>query len=227
MVEMLVVISILVLLMGLLLTAAMRLVLSARTRATEALIHKVALQIEEYHDNAGEYPPDGLDLPVTDARSGTNIFATACVLKTLTEPLQLTRKGPADFERTWTNPPIAEEFRKDSLLASTVNPDLFEIADAFGWPMHYDRVTEGARGAKDFSFSNQQGEVHLDPPSFHPADPRMDSELRSGIREVGQAQNKGRYDLWSHGPHGHSSPEDWKDEYFAETMANWNLEGVQ
>ncbi|MBN1421279.1 MAG: type II secretion system protein [Planctomycetes bacterium] len=221
MVEMLVVISILVLLMGLLITAAMRLVLSARIRATEALIHKLTLQLEEYHDKSGEYPADGLDQPVTDAKSGMTIYATACVLQALTQPLQLTRKGPAGFQRTWSEPPIASDFRKENLLPSTVNPDVAEIADSFLWPMHYDRVAEGL----NYNFSPQQGEVHLDPPSFHPPDPRMDRA--SGVREPGQAQNKGRYDLWSHGPHGHPLPEDYKDEYIAETMANWNLEGIQ
>lgn len=227
-IEMLVVISILVLLFGLFLGAAMRLVGQARKRATVALLHKLNLQIEEYRDTTGSYPPDGLDPeePVVDAQTGTALYATASIYRSLTEPLEMIRQGPGGQRgmQEVVLPPIVEKFQSDHLIRSTEYPGLYEIADGFGTPMHYDRL----QGAKSFS-PQDKGLVHLDPPLWHPPDPRgVDPSTipEPPVTEMGP-QHPGRYDLWSHGPHGHSDPDRWHDAYLGETLGNWNVEGLR
>ncbi|HNR98791.1 MAG TPA: type II secretion system protein [Planctomycetota bacterium] len=220
--EILVVIS----LMTFLVTALVALTLNLSHRAYEAstrtLLDRIDLSIDKYKDLTGFCPPDGFDAPVTTREGGLEIRSAACLYEFLGRPLQVIKQGAGGkvvVERY--DSPVMRGLKESELVrVPGDSADVAEITDAWGGPLHYDRL-EG-----DDSYSPQNTpDVHLVPPEYHGPDPRDVPGV--AVAEAGTGQNPGRYDVWSHGRHGHEAPEREEDAaaLLRETIGNWQPPG--
>ncbi len=209
-VELLIVIGIIVVLMGLLVAVGSGLRQRAKEKKTEALLKRIELALANYHSSMGEYPPDGMDSKVVTA-NGTRIASAAALTYAIIRPLERRRRLPnGDFRVIGTSEPLLA-FSESELTPKLEDDELArEIVDPWGQPLHYDNL-EGGR-----SYYNVQsdGGVHLEEPDSHQLDPR---EEHGGAVSPGP-QNINRFDLWSHGKHGHT-----EDEVVSETIGNWRL----
>lgn len=216
-VEILVVISLMTFLVTVLVTATLNVGQKAYVASTQVLFERIDLSIDRYRDLCGFCPPDGLDGPVV-SREGKEIKSSACLYEYLGRPLQIAKLGTGGkvvVERY--DSPVMRGLRSSEIEMS---PDegvaIAEIRDAWGSPLHYDRL-EGEN-----SFSEQStADIHLSPPEFHPIDPREQAGVM--VVEAGKGQNLGKYDVWSHGRHGHDKPESDVEVSTAlkETLGNW------
>jgi type II secretory pathway pseudopilin PulG len=214
--EILVVISLLIILIAAVVTSFISVGQRAYVDSTRTLLRRIELAVETYRDRAGFYPPDGLDGPVK-SRFGADIYLSTCLYETLGLPLNVEKPAPGGRKvvERYSSPIV--RFRDAELERSLDDPRLAELADAWGVPIHYDRL-EG-----EHSYSEQSdGTHHVNPVDPHPLDPR---EVEGFAKVLGQGQNPGRFDVWSHGPRGHAATpadEDAVDQN-APPVPNWQL----
>ncbi|MAJ27822.1 hypothetical protein CBD41_00285 [bacterium TMED181] len=210
MVELLVTISLIVFLMSMLAVGAGRYLENTSAKATEALIARIELNLQQYKGITGAFPPDGLDGKDVTTEEGTPLTGGAALTLALTEPMRLTRKINGEVRVIGEEPPMGD-FRSDELYVTEEDSAAKEILDAWANPLHYDNVNGGEE-----AFSPQSlGETHLDFDEdlyIHMEDPREIEEL-SGI--IGP-QNSNEYDIWSHGSSGHEDTEQYEDY-----ITNW------
>ncbi len=205
MVELLVTISLIVFLMSMLAVGAGRYLENTSTKATEALIARIELNIQQYKGLTGGYPSDGLDGVDVITDEGTPLTGGAALTLALTQPMRLTQKINGEIRVIGEEPPLGD-FRSDELYVTEEDSDAREILDAWANPLHYDNVNGGEE-----AFSPQSlGETHLDFDEdiyVHMEDPREIEEL-SGFTGP---QNANEFDLWSHGSSGHEKEEQYQD----------------
>jgi len=193
-IEVLVVISLMVIIVAALVANTLSVGQRAYVKATESLFQRIDLAMGTYHDREGFYVPDGLDADYL-SREGVQIRGSACLYECLGRSMIIAKVGPGGrkvYER-YSSPAI--RFKDAELDKVPDDPMVAEIKDAWGTPIHYDRL-EG-----DESYSMQDyPEIHLNPPDNHPPDPR---ELEGCVKKLGTGQHPGAFDLWSHGRFGH------------------------
>ena len=187
----------------------------ASEKATTALILRLRQYLDDYRDQTGSYPPDGIDSHVKN-EEGTPIYGSACLYYFLAKKPLIKVEMRAGKRFTTELPPIAT-FQGSEL--STVVPEYpgaRELVDGWSNPIHYDNTENG-------DFKAQRGEVHIPPidDDEHPIDPR------EGSYEVGTAnavphqfgvQSAG-FDIWSYGEQGHEVK-----ELKAMPIATWNIQ---
>ncbi len=220
--EILVVISLMTFLVTALLALTLNLGQRAYVASTRAMLERVDLSIDKYRDLAGFCPPDGFDAAVTMREGSIEIRSSACLYECLGRPLQIIKQGPGGkvvVERY--DSPVMRGLKESELVRGLADgADVAEIGDAWGCPLHYDRL----EGEDSYSPQNTP-DVHLVPPEYHGPDPREEPGI--AVTEAGRGQNPGRYDVWSHGRRGHEPPE--SDEGTAallrETIGNWQPPG--
>ena len=210
MVELLVTISLIVFLMSMLAVGAGRYLENTSAKATEALIARIELNLQQYKGTTGSYPSDGLDGDDVITEDGTPLTGGAALTFALTQPMKLTREINGEVRVVGENPALGD-FRSDELYVTEEDADARQILDAWTNPLHYDNVNGG-----DEAFSAQSlGETHLDFDEdvfVHMEDPREIEEL-SGFTGP---QNTNEYDIWSHGSSGHEDTEE-----YADYITNW------
>ncbi len=223
-VEILVVISLMTLIVTALVAATLNVGQRAYVAATQALFERIDLAAGGYKDLSGFYPPDGLDAAAdgsdgtVKSREGRELRGAACLYEFLGRPLQIVKHGAGGKVVVERYDSTLLRGLRESELARVPEEgaDVAEIRDSWNTPIHYDRL-EGEN-----SYSEQStGEVHLEPPEWHPADPR--SEAGVMVVDADKGQNPGKYDIWSHGRHGHDPLEADVDAKTAlkETLCNW------
>ncbi|MEE8143531.1 MAG: type II secretion system protein [Planctomycetota bacterium] len=209
-VELLIVIGIIVVLMALLTAVGSGLRQRAKEKKAESLLKRIELALADYHGNTAGYPPDGIDSKVVTA-NGTPLTSAAALTYAIILPLKRTQRLPTGQLRVIG---IGEPLLaiSDSELTPKLEDDELarEIIDPWGQPLHYDNL-EGGKGSYNVQ---SDGDVHLQEPDSHQLDPR---EEHGGAVSPGP-QNINRFDLWSHGKHGHT-----EDEVVSETIGNWRL----
>ncbi|MBN1441164.1 MAG: hypothetical protein JXA90_00575 [Planctomycetes bacterium] len=212
MIEIIIVISILVVLGSFILMASQSIYRSAKVRATQALLQRLKLAIDQYYSLKGYYPPDGIDSTVRN-EEGVELRGSAALYQALSRPGEYIEMAGG----------IPQLRRHDALMdfksadLSDEHPDypgVREIVDAFPTPIHYDNTEDGR-------FQPQGGEVHYPPVEVHPEDPRTLPVSEGGVVLVGKPQSAG-YDLWSHGAREHSTAASVSKEL---PIATWNLSG--
>lgn len=182
----------------------------ANKRNTQALFHTINLKLQEYRELAGEFPPDGFDAPVETSDNAYPVQSGAALAYFLTRPMVLrTEKSDGSFKET-ERPSLMKLTEKCMRRSDESDPELVEIVDAWNEPIHYDRVAT----PDDYSIQ-ESGDIHFEEVEAHGLDPREDPDH---VPEVGP-QNPGKYDLWSHGPEGHTEEED-----LADMINNWEEE---
>ncbi len=208
-IELLVVVAILATLFSLVVVTVGPFLERAQVKATVSIIRRLESWAEEYRSLKGSYPKDGLDEPY-ESDTGTRLRGVGAL------HYQLSRSVIADDivgsrVRLRELPPVA------SIKSAELSDDydgVFEIIDGFGEPMHYDNVANDR-------FVPQDGSVHFPPVTdWHPDDPRAAKNTIDGKEVVRRRgiQNRGRFDIWSHGPRGHD-----EEEPECLPMGTWNL----
>ena len=209
MIEVMVVVAILALLMSMVLGVALSQRKKASIQATRALIQRIEIALQDYHNLLHEYPPDGLDSEVHNA-DGTPILGSACLYHFLSSEVKYQEDRAGEIIKRKHDPLM--EFKASEIREDPENPGVFEIVDGFDTPFHYDN-TENRR------FDPQDGSAHMPEVPDHPPDPRESVDYgvvtREGIQGTG-------YDLWSHGEALHRIEDAEKD--LKAVIASWKLD---
>jgi prepilin-type N-terminal cleavage/methylation domain-containing protein len=225
MVELLITISIITLLFSVLAMSGGGLKQKARIENTKSMISQLELYLDTYKSKSGAYPPDGLDGKKIYTEEGTQLMSGAALSWALTRPIdQMKRQPDGTMKAIGTTSPVAE-FKQGELVdhaalgADLFDPEALEVCDAWGWPIHYDRLGGGRE-----SYSRQDtSEVHLgwEDIGYEDVD---DPRTFEGISvELVGPQNLGEFDIWSHGPSGHILKDLDPEEHAAQVVANWDL----
>lgn len=197
-IELMVVIMILTILMGLLVVVGTSMRHKARTTSTQSLIDKIALTAQNYRSKVGVFPSDGInDDVITD--EGTSLQSGAALAYALTRPLKLKTKLPGGKVKVTEEKAVGSDFGEKDLFVDPDDPDAVEFIDGWGNSLHYDNIS----GSDSFDEQND-AEFHLQECEDHGEDPREDPEI---VENTGP-QNSNEYDVWSHGPNGHTEEED-------------------
>ncbi len=209
MVEIMVVMAIIMMLFSMVLFAAAKYYQKGSISSTEALLIRIEDGLDSYKRLTGRYPADGFDSEVRNS-DGQAIKGSACLYHFLGEEVTVVQDIGGE-KRVKKHEPLLE-FKKQELTEEDPDhPGIFEIRDAFGFPIHYDNTEDGKFNAQDGSEHIQ--ETFRDP---HPPDPRDSVDFKT-VKEDG-IQGKGGYDLWSYGTGKHNENEDLKN-----VIASWNL----
>ena len=209
-VELLVVISIIIFLITMLAMTARGLLKRANIAATDSLLQRIGLFIDNYHGKTGSYPADGIDEAlITD--EGTPLQSGSALGYILRQPIRHREKLPTGEFRIVSSEQAVGEFTGDELgEIFEGDGNARELIDSWGIPLHYDA------GISSYSPQNE-GDVHLfwddllDEGAVHNLDPReLDAVATSGPQNIGQ------YDVWSHGSDGHN-----EEELPEDAISNW------
>lgn len=214
MVELMVVISVIVVLMAMLAMTAGGLQTRANVAATDGLLQRIGLFIDQYHGKRGTYPADGIDGAVI-TEEGTPVQSGSALAFALTQPILDRERLPTGEFRVVSSEPAVGEFKGDELSEPFADDkNARELLDTWGLPLHYDNL-EGGRSA--YSPQNE-GEVHLfwDDLEIDGAVHNLDPRELDGVATSGP-QNIEEYDLFSHGPDGHT-----EEELPEECIGNWD-----
>jgi type II secretory pathway pseudopilin PulG len=217
-IEILVVISLLIILVAALVANTLSVGQRAYRSATETLFQRLDLSAGTYKDRVGFYPADGMDGQLgVESKEGRVIRSSACLYEFLGRPLRVEKVAPGGRKVVERYPSPILRLRESELERIPGDKTVAEIADAWGVPIHYDRL----EGEDSYSLQDS-GEVHLNPTETHPSDPR---ELEGVyVLEAGKGQNRGRFDLWSHGQKGHDVEAGSDEEYEPQgtgVVCNW------
>ena len=210
-VEVLLVVSILAGLAAIVLVGGQGLIGRTKVKATESLLERLILHVEEYRAITGTYPPDGIDSEVRTPE-GTRVRSSAALYTVLTSPIEATVMT-GGIPRVVKHDPIAQFGNAELSAPDEDYPGAREILDPFGTPMHYDNTLNR-------NFSPQNGDVHIPPvpEDEHPLDPRILELSEGGVERVNQVQTPS-YDIWSFGARA------WELEIDdpKPPIANWNF----
>lgn len=185
----------------------------AAQKATNALINKLRLTLDEYKDMTGSYPPDGIDSVVKNDQ-GQEIRGSACLYYFLSKRPWVAREMVAGKVKLYEVPPKLKFLSVELTQEDDEYPGVQEVQDGWKNPIHYDNT-------EDERFTPQGGEVHTPPvdDDEHPDDPRIGEFVVDGTNAVVEPgiQTRG-YDLWSHSDMGHEvkGPKSLP-------IASWNL----
>ena len=199
-IEMLTVLAILTFLIGLVAVAVGGLQDRAKTKNAEAQIDRIRLHLEEFQKIAHSLPSDGIDSPVV-TEAGTELQSGAALTFALARPTPRYNVTPGGKRELIGRGDPVGEFSKSELYVDPDDEDAVELLDPWLNAFHYDRL----KGRDSYSEQNS-GDVHL---SFrsdldeHGEDPR---QFESAVASLGP-QNPQGFDVWSHGPKGHSAEE--------------------
>ncbi len=219
-IEILVVISLIMVLVAALVANTIKVGQRAYVSSTKTLLNRLDLALGSYRDRVGFYPPDGFDgTEPVNARDVPDfpLRASMCLYETLGRPLVIVKPAPGGRRVVERYPTPLIRFRETELYHHPEYNSIAEILDAWGVPIHYDRL----EGPNSYSIEDAP-EIHLEPPPEHPPDPR---EVEASAQVVGQGQNPGKYDIWSHGPYGHEVPPSVYETTGGPTniICNWRL----
>ncbi|MBI4583642.1 MAG: type II secretion system protein [Planctomycetes bacterium] len=209
MVEIMVVMAIIMMLFSMVLFAAAKYYQKGSISSTEALLIRLEDGLDSYKRLTGHYPPDGFDSEVQNGEKEV-IKGSACLYHFLGEEITWVLDAGGE-KRIKTHEPLLEFKKQDLIEGDSDRPGVFEIRDAFGFPIHYDNTEDG-------KFNPQDGSEHI-LETFreeHPPDPRDSVEFKA-VKEEGP-QGKRGYDLWSYGTGKHTEKEDLKS-----VIASWTL----
>ncbi len=217
-IEILVVISLIIILVAALVVNVISVGQRAYISATKSLFQRIELGTGTYKDRTGFNPADGLDAPVT-SRDDEPIQSSACLYEYLGRPLVIEKPAPGGRTVVERYPSAVLRFRESELERIPGELNRAEVTDAWGIPIHYDRL----EGTDSYSMQEDPA-IHLNPPEYHPVDPR--EVIAAVATQTGQGQNPGSFDLWSHGLPGHDPPEVAEDEFAADKavaaiICNW------
>jgi hypothetical protein len=205
------VIAILVGLAAILVVSSGGIMSSTNERATQALMHRLKIYLDEYFRVTGTYPPDGFDTKVVNADK-VELRGSAALYYALTTPINK-RVMIGGMPREVTANAIGEFKESELLRAGDDFPGVVEIVDGFNQPLHYDNTQDGR-------FQPQDGLCHYPEMDDHPDDPRTVAGPAQGGVEAGRVnrvQSRG-YDLWSYGVRGHDV-----DAKPVPPIASWDL----
>lgn len=194
-IELLVVISIILVLVATLVTAAMTVRKKVMVQRTRGLLVNLKTAMTAYYQTYRSYPPDGYDFEVEIL--GRPIQGSRCLVYYLMTPRPTTVKATDGTERTRMRDPILTDSDvPDASLTFSLNDmesreEVPEIIDGFEVPFLYDRVKK----ADDFSKLGTDG---------HP-DPR-------GPDKDSLTLDMGRYQIWSRGSDGRKATGDAGDD---------------
>lgn len=205
-VELIIVILILAILMGLVIYAVGAITARAKHNKTTSLIQTLENAMQAYYSDFRAYPPDGYDFDVVV--DGVKLKGTASLVYhlgwLLPDPpgsgnyrkVELKRKvdmgdGRITITTAHGGKPYWPDLKTDDLTPWG------EIKDGWANPMHYDNLEEDEAGRVQFT-PQTGGGWHMSPTKYHKdPDPRVAKNRREGF-------NPGTYDIWSHGPDGHT-----------------------
>lgn len=211
-VELLIVISVMLILMGLLVLGVGAILTKAKVKSTEALIKRLQLATDDFQTKVGYLPHDGLD-DTFRTPDGTDVQSSAALYNQLTQKKTKAKVSKAGDVTGYTEiTPVLDDLGQDSLSAPNPPDDenARDIVDAWGNAIHYDNVRAGFSPQDSAVVHRHEGEAH-------------ESDVRnSDAVAIPGAQNKDGYDIWSHGPNGHTENFDYK-----ETIANFNLSDAE
>ncbi len=208
-IELMVAISIVVVLLAMLAIVTLKYRLRAQLDRTRGFVEELRITIQDYKSATGHFPPDGIDGELLSEESRTPLQSGAALAHALTQPyLRKTQRPDGSFAEELVEPERPLK-RADLLVPDDDGPQVAELVDVWGNPFHYDCLDTA-------EMYSPQGDasVHLVSAAVHQEDPREAVDV--AVRAAGP-QNVGSYDLWSHGPKGHSS-----EELPAEAIGNWS-----
>lgn len=203
--EIMTVIAILAILMSILIYGIGKYRITAYEKGTEGLLESIRAALESYHADYSEYPPDGFDPanPAIRMSGGQKaaIHGSACLVYYLGIAQIMETEVGQDVRKSLKPPYL--EFKTGQLsggddrdLDQKLADPRTEVVDAWGNPIHYDRLdydTQTGRPKIDDQSSpgvhTMQGFVA---DKMHGPDPRK----KGGKLET---KNAGSYDLFSHG----------------------------
>ncbi len=194
-IELLVVITIILIVSSLVVLGSRQIRKKSSQRKTESVMEQVKVAIDLYRTHANRYPVDGIDTKLRTPE-GTRIQSGAALSFQLTQPIKVMKLNAAGKP---TGSPVVKDSplsaTEDLVRKPTPDKEAIEIVDGWGLPLHYDNTASG------FSRQGEDGgQYHLAHDGFHDPDPR-DSQR---VSRPGEPQSP-NYDLWSHGPTGHTS----------------------
>lgn len=207
-VELLIVISVMLILMGLLVVGVGAILTKAKVRSTEALIERLQLSTDDFQTQVGYLPHDGMD-DTFRTPDGTDVQSSAALYNQLTQKITKAKRDPSGAVIDYIEiTPVLDDLGQDSLSAPNPPDDEHarDIVDAWGNAIHYDNVRGGFSPQDSAQVHRHSGEAH-----------EPDVRNSDAVAATG-AQNKDGYDIWSHGPNGHTAEFDYR-----ETIANFNL----
>jgi prepilin-type N-terminal cleavage/methylation domain-containing protein len=201
--EIMSVIAILAILMSILLYGIGKYRIKAYEEGTRGLIEQVRAALESYHGDFGAYPPDGFDPqePAIRMAGGSKvaIHGSACLVYFLGVAQIIQTEVGEDVRQKIVGPYLE---LKESMISGDGDLDLriaspkTEIIDAWGNPIHYDRVDLDQKSGLPKIDDQTPSSVHTMPgfiaDRMHGPDPR---------KATGRlmTKNAGAYDIWSHG----------------------------
>lgn len=208
-IELMIVIAVLVILMGLMGLAVGGIWAKAKGKNTEALIQRIDLATQGFQSKVGRLPNDGID-STFKTRDGTPVQSSAALYAQLSVGQTIPRRQGGQIVSTEKIDPFLSDLTESELSEPYPFEDKSarDILDSWGSALHYDNVRAGFSPQNDAS-------VHLSGADFHGPDVRT----TDAVPATG-GQNKGGFDVWSHGPHGHEEEEDP-----SEVFANFPLSG--
>jgi len=204
-IELMIVMLILAILMGLVIYAVGGVTARAKSNRTTAIIRTLETAIQSYYSEFRAYPPDGYDFDVV--ADGKQLKGTAALIyfvgwivpdppgsKNFKSVKLLAERdmggGNITFEEVHGGKPFLEVNKKDLTPWG-------EVMDGWGNPFHYDNLEIDKNGNVRFT-PQTGGGWHMSAPKYHnDPDPRVVKNKKQGF-------NPGSYDLWSHGPDGHT-----------------------
>jgi type II secretory pathway pseudopilin PulG len=220
MIEMLITISIILFLFAMLVVAGGPLKQRSMRSKTEGQIQTIGILLENYKAKAGGYPKDGIDEgDKVETEDGTRLQSGAALTFALVNPVKVLKRQANGELKVMGEEDAVGEFKDTEFGPAYLgDPQARELLDGFDEPFHYDRLAGGTA-----TYSRQEdGDVHLgwdEQDLIHGDDPREKAGL--AVASAG-LQNVGRYDVWSHGPDGHT-----KDEKPEAVIANWRVPGPE
>lgn len=213
-IEVLMVIAIILILASAIAWAVGGLVGGSYKDKTISLFRKIEIAMQAYYDDFGAYPPDGFDSPVYDmVDDEVQLRGSQCLVhflawkygekgqKSFPDGLMKQVKGAAHEggKSKWV--PVHGGRPYLDLKKDDYGDGKFpEILDAWLNPIHYDNTDDNAGG--EVTWQDDPDEQYHTPRVYDHADP----DPRRG------GQPSSAYDIWSHGPDGHSENPTAKDD---------------
>jgi prepilin-type N-terminal cleavage/methylation domain-containing protein len=198
-IEMLIVVTIIIILLGALVAVGTGYPDRARANKTQSILGQIELALQSYQSEFGEYPPDGYDYSVSTPQ-GYPLRGSATLTYFLAWKNPDGVNDPRDFfliKKSYAedpNYPVEVKVHNGQPYLE-IGTGLFtragEIVDGWGNPIHYDNCAYDQK-------TNQ--------PRYSPSPPGMHRCLDPDPREVRSPHgpiHPGTYDLWSNGKDGH------------------------